>query len=71
MFPLLSADIIPKIKPIRIAIRIAENANIKVFGRVSPMIAETFLPWFTKDVLRYGYLKFIVDFLKSNNSIPV
>ena len=31
---------------------IAENANIKVFGSVSPMIAETFLPWFTKEVLR-------------------
>ena len=44
------------------AIRIEENANIKVFGRVSTMIVETFLPWFTKDVLSYGYLNFIVDF---------
>ena len=61
---------IPRISPTNIAIKMAEKANTKVFGRVSEIIFDTFLPWFTKEVLKYGYFKLTVNLLKDSISIP-
>ena len=50
--PLYRADTTPRNKPIIIAIDIAENASTNVFGSVSEITVETFLPWFTNEVLK-------------------
>ena len=61
---------IPKTSPITIAIKIAENAKTNVLGSVSEIILDTFLPWLTKEVLKYGYLKLTENLLKLTSSIP-
>ena len=67
---MLSADIIPKTIPVNIAIKIAENAKTNVFGSVSEIILDTFLPWLTKEVLKYGYFRLTENSVKPTSSIP-
>src|SRR5690606_2308673 len=66
-----NAEITPKIKPNRMAIKIDVTARTKVLGKVSFSTSLTGFPCLVNDSLRYGNFNASEVFLKDKSFFPV